>query len=55
MLHCRDGARFPPDRMLDIQAKEFNLGFIRPENLVRWLSFWKILPSPQRNFGAPSE
>jgi hypothetical protein len=29
MLHCRDGARFPPDVMLGIQAKEFNLGFIR--------------------------
>jgi hypothetical protein len=25
---------FPPDVTLDIQAKEFNLGFIRPENLV---------------------
>ena len=34
LLHCRDGAWFPPDMMLGIQAKEFNLGFIRPENLV---------------------
>jgi hypothetical protein len=25
---------FPPDVMLGIQAKEFNLGFIKPENLV---------------------
>jgi hypothetical protein len=24
----------PPDMTLGIQAKEFNLGFIRPENLV---------------------
>jgi hypothetical protein len=29
-----DGARSPPAMMLGIQAKEFNLGFIRPENLV---------------------
>ena len=34
MLHRRDGTRFPPDVMLGIQAKEFNHGFIRPENLV---------------------
>ena len=34
MLHRREGARFPQDVMLGIQAKEFNLGFIRPENLV---------------------
>ena len=34
MLHRRDGARFPPDVTLGIQAKEFNLGFTRPENLV---------------------
>ena len=34
MLHRSDGARFPPDVTLDIQSKEFNLGFIRPENLV---------------------
>jgi hypothetical protein len=26
MLHRRDGARFPPDMTLGIQAKEFNLG-----------------------------
>jgi hypothetical protein len=34
MLHHRDDARFPSDVTLGIQAKEFNLGFIRPENLV---------------------
>ena len=34
MLHRRDGAKFSPDVTLGIQAKEFNLGFIRPENLV---------------------
>ena len=34
MLHRRDGARFPPDIMLGIQAKELNLGYIRPDNLV---------------------
>ena len=35
MLHRRDGARFPPDvTLVGIQAKEFYLGFIRPENLV---------------------
>ena len=28
------GARVPPDVTLGIQAKEFKLGFIRPENLV---------------------
>ena len=34
MLQRRDGARFPPDVMLGIQAKQFNVGFIRPEKLV---------------------
>ena len=34
MLHRRDGARFPPEVMLGIQAKEYNLCFIRPENHV---------------------
>ena len=34
MLQCRDGAGFPADVTLGIQAKVFNLGFIRPENLV---------------------
>jgi hypothetical protein len=29
-----DGVWCPPDVTLGIQAKEFNLGFIRPENLV---------------------
>ena len=32
--HHHDGARFPPNVTLGIQAKEFNLGFIRPDNLV---------------------
>jgi hypothetical protein len=31
---CRDSARFPPDVTLGIQTKEFDLGFIRPNNLV---------------------
>ena len=34
MLHRRDGARFPTDVTLGIQEIEFNLGFIRPDNLV---------------------
>ena len=34
MLRSRYGDRFPPDVMLGIQAKEFNLGFIKPVNLV---------------------
>jgi hypothetical protein len=34
MLHLRDGARFPPDVTLGIQAKDFNLGYIRTENLL---------------------
>ena len=34
MLHRKAGARFPPDVTLGIQAKEFNLGFIRPDNRV---------------------
>ena len=34
MLHHRDGARFPLEVTLVIQVKEFNLGFIRSENLV---------------------
>ena len=34
MLHRRDGAMFPTDVMLGIEAKEFDLGFIRPTNLV---------------------
>jgi hypothetical protein len=73
MLHHRVGARFPPDVILGIQAKEFNLGFIKLESryvhftkewlpsgliggaLQRWLSFWKVLPSLQRNSGAVSE
>ena len=34
MLHFRDGIMFPLDVMLGIQAKEFNLDFIRLGNLV---------------------
>jgi hypothetical protein len=34
MVHRRDVAKFPPEVTLGIQAKEINLGFIRPENLV---------------------
>lgn len=41
MLLCRDGigqvmssAWFSKDMMLSIQAKEFNICFIRPENFV---------------------
>jgi hypothetical protein len=34
MLPRRDGDKLPPDMMLGIQGKEFNLGFIRLENLV---------------------
>ena len=34
MSHRRDGAWFTLDVTLGIQDKEFNLGFIRPENLV---------------------
>ena len=34
MLHHNDDARFPPEVTLGIQAKAFNLGFIRPENLA---------------------
>jgi hypothetical protein len=43
MLHRRVGARFAPDVMLGIQAREFNLGFIRPKNLVPFTEEW--LPS----------
>jgi hypothetical protein len=34
MIHRGDGARYFPDVTLGIQDKEFNLGFVRPENLV---------------------
>ena len=34
MFHRRDGARFPPDVTLGIQARVFNLDFVRPDNLV---------------------
>jgi hypothetical protein len=39
MLHRRDGARFPSDVTLGIQAKQFNLSFIRPENLASHMFF----------------
>ena len=55
-LHCWNGigqvmsdAWFPPDMALRIEAKQFNLGFIRPENLVshRQSHFrWKTRESP---------
>ena len=44
MLHRRDGARILPNVTLGIQAKEFNHGFIRPENLVSHglrVAFWE--------------
>ena len=34
MFPRRDSARFLPDVTFRFQAKEFNLCFIRPENLV---------------------
>ena len=34
MLHRKGGVRFPLEVTLGNQANEFNLGFIRPENLV---------------------
>jgi hypothetical protein len=44
MFHHRDAARFPLDMMLGIQAKEFNLAFIRPEILVSYgLRFFRYL------------
>ena len=49
MLHSRDGARFPPDVTLGIQAKEFNLGFISPDNLVsHGLRFFRCLLANSR-------
>ena len=44
MLHRRDGTRFPPDVTLGIHAKEFNLGFISPENLVLSWSESPLVP-----------
>ena len=48
MLHRRDGIGqvmsgvwFLPDMVLGIQAKELNLRFIRPENLMVWGAFWQ--------------
>ena len=34
VLHHKGGATFSPDVTLGIQAKEFNLYFTRPENLM---------------------
>ena len=42
MLHHRDCAKFPPDVTLGIQGKEFNLGFIRPENLLSHGQSFKV-------------
>jgi hypothetical protein len=38
-----DGARFPPDETLGIQAKEYNLDFIRAENLLSPLGAFFLL------------
>ena len=48
MLHRRDGARFLLDVMLGFQAKEFNLGFIRPDHfiLMVWESLGALLETP---------
>ena len=41
MLHRRDGARCPPAVTLGCHAKEFNVGFIRPDHFVSHCqSFW---------------
>jgi hypothetical protein len=50
MLHCSDRARFLLDVTLGIQAKEFNLGFIRPKNLVSHglRVFWCLLGNSKR-------
>ena len=34
LVQVMSGAWFPPDMKLRIEAKQFNLGFIRPDNLV---------------------
>ena len=34
IVQVMSGACFPPDMMFRIEAKQFNLGLIRPENLV---------------------
>jgi hypothetical protein len=41
MLHCRGGARFPPDVTLGIQAKEFNQAkeFHQTRESCVWESF----------------
>jgi hypothetical protein len=47
MLHRRDSAWFHPDVMLCIQAKELNVGFIRPGKKILFLlvfeSFRRLL------------
>ena len=42
MLHRRDGARFPPDVTLGIQAKD-SIDFITPESLDSWSESFKYL------------
>ena len=43
MLHHRDDARFPPDVMLGIQAKEFNLGFYQTrDSCFSWSESLKV-------------
>ena len=50
MLHRRNGARFPLEVTLGIQTKEFNIGFIRSENLGCHLLFTEEwLPSGHPN------
>ena len=48
MLHRGDGIGFPLDVKLGVQDQVFNLGFIRPENLVShglglYVPFGKLL------------
>ena len=52
MLPRADGARFPPNVALGIQAKEFSLGFIRPENLgAHGLSVFRRLLASSKGAG----
>ena len=55
MLHRRNGARFPPDVTLGIQAKELNLGFIIPDNFVTHglRVLWVPLGKLQAGFHVP--
>uniref|UniRef100_A0A8C4TRY5 FERM and PDZ domain containing 2 n=1 Tax=Erpetoichthys calabaricus TaxID=27687 RepID=A0A8C4TRY5_ERPCA len=41
MLHCRYGARFPPNMTPGIHTKEFNFCLIRPENFLPSGAFWQ--------------